>query len=234
MDAFSTDLVILVYQLLPGFLAAWLFHSLTAHPKPEPFERVVNALIFTIIVRALAILTRELLFAIGTKIAVGKWADEVDLILSVLIATTIGLVFALCANNDFPHNLLRSLGWTKRTSFPSEWYSAFQRGQRYVVLHWSNGRRLYGWPTEWSDYPDKGHFILEQCRWLLKDGSDAPLYNVAKILIRAEEVEMVEFLKAETEIPTEPAERQRVKDVLVQLQRKELGDGDKSTTTTSK
>ena len=38
--------------LLPGFVAAAVFYSLTSHPKPSNFERVVQALIFTIVVEA--------------------------------------------------------------------------------------------------------------------------------------------------------------------------------------
>ena len=54
----TDDLIRLFYDLLPGFLAAWVYYGLTAHPKPSPFERVIQALIFTVIVRALFIVFR--------------------------------------------------------------------------------------------------------------------------------------------------------------------------------
>ncbi len=47
MELASKELVGIISYLLPGFLAAWIFYGLTAHPKPQPFERVVQALIFT-------------------------------------------------------------------------------------------------------------------------------------------------------------------------------------------
>ena len=57
MDWASDELVRVFYNLLPGFLSAWIFYALTAHPKPSPFERIVQALIFTVIVRATTIVT---------------------------------------------------------------------------------------------------------------------------------------------------------------------------------
>jgi len=48
MDSFAKDFVTLLQYLLPGFVAAWVFYSFTSFPKPSQFERVVQALIFTI------------------------------------------------------------------------------------------------------------------------------------------------------------------------------------------
>ena len=59
-SATKQDVVSLLYFLLPGFLAAWVSYGLTAHPKREAFERVIQALIFTVIVRALNIGVRKL------------------------------------------------------------------------------------------------------------------------------------------------------------------------------
>ena len=49
----SGEVVGILTFLLPGFVAAAIFYSLTSHPKPGAFERVVQALIFTMVVRAI-------------------------------------------------------------------------------------------------------------------------------------------------------------------------------------
>jgi hypothetical protein len=60
MDTISPDILNLIYKLLPGFLSAWVFYGLTAHPKASPFERVVQALIFTVMIQgADSILKRD-------------------------------------------------------------------------------------------------------------------------------------------------------------------------------
>ena len=47
------DIVGVLTFLLPGFVAASIFYSLTSYPKPSPFDRVVQALIFTVIGHAI-------------------------------------------------------------------------------------------------------------------------------------------------------------------------------------
>ncbi len=199
MDWASSEIVSLLYYLLPGFVAAWVFYGLTAHPKASPFERVVQALIFTVVVQAFTVITGWFLLACGNIITLGTWTASSAFVWSVLLAFAFGLLFAYFANKDYCHELLRYCGITKRTSFPSEWYSAFYQEKRWVVLHLPGGRRLYGWPEEWPDQPDIGHFLIDQPVWLLEDGESEPLPNVEKTLVSAKGVEMVEFVKDASE-----------------------------------
>ncbi len=110
MDAFSSDLIGIIYHLLPGFLVAWILYGLTAYLKPQPFERVVQALIFTIVVQALIIIVRKITLFIGNYIVLGFWDKDVELIWSLLIAIFLGLFLSWCVNNDFPLYLLRKDG----------------------------------------------------------------------------------------------------------------------------
>jgi hypothetical protein len=52
--------------LLPGFVSAAVFYSFTSHPKPSEFERVVQALIFTIFVQALVGVARASALWVGS------------------------------------------------------------------------------------------------------------------------------------------------------------------------
>ena len=65
MDFPSSEVIKVIYALLPGFIAAWVFYGLTAHPKLSPFERTVQALIFTGIIQALVLVIRETLLLLG-------------------------------------------------------------------------------------------------------------------------------------------------------------------------
>ena len=49
----SSETVTVLTFLLPGFVAAAIFYSLTSHPKPSDLERVIQALIFTVIGQAI-------------------------------------------------------------------------------------------------------------------------------------------------------------------------------------
>lgn len=101
----SGDVIRLIYQLLPGFLAAWIFYGLTAHLRMSPFERTVQALIFTAIVRACVLVISGIFLGIGTitRMSVGPWTENIDYLWSVIIAFILGHVLAYVANNNLYH-----------------------------------------------------------------------------------------------------------------------------------
>lgn len=139
MEGISKEFVELLLFLLPGFVAAWVFYGLTAHPKPTQFERVVQALIFTFIVQWAVSVTKWVSCFFGEHIhAFGTWNTECGQFWSFVIAVGIGLIFARFANNNAVHAWLwrwewyekqrkkfarlhlPKWEWTCRTSYPSE------------------------------------------------------------------------------------------------------------------
>ncbi len=252
MEGVSKEVIGIIYQLLPGFIVAWILYGLTAHLKPSPFERIVQALIFTVIVRATVIGVRHSAFALGKYHSFGYWGDEVEFIYSIALAILIGLLFTWGVNNDFPLSIFRppdgeprskvfllaqkflsKIKLTNKTLHPTEWYSAFNSAPCYIVLHLKGERRLYGWPRQFPDDPASGHFIIEQAEWLLDDGSSAPLHSVEKILVPSSEVERIEFLKFGEEIDVDESELNKAKGSLTKLYRKEDSHDDKRTSETT-
>lgn len=240
------DIVGLILFLAPGFLGAWIFHGLTAHAKPSPFERIIHALIFTLVVTILTNVTRVTLVTAGRWIQLGVWTEEAATIWSGLYGVLSGLLFAYCANNDLPHRLLRGEGrggiaggkfiWTKKTSHPSEWYAAFQAEPVvYITLHLTDGRRLYGWPYQWPNQSDSGHFIIADPHWCLEDGSRVAIPPVKWVLIGAARVEMVEFLKSEGEATYSDADSKTSSALIIENnRRKEESDDRKRTAAPAK
>lgn len=204
------DLIQIIYELLPGFMAAWLFYGLTAHPRRDIFERVVQALIFTGIIKVVAICFGWLCVRLGTTFVVGRWTKEVEFGWSMVFALAFGLTISALANCDTVHRWLREgrwikkLGVTKKNSYPSEWFSAFQREDRWVVLHLKDKRRVRGWPEEWPNDPGTGHFLLLKPTWLRKVGDPVRLPEVHRIIIDVNLVEWVEQLTFDEERPPQP------------------------------
>ncbi len=192
MSWVSNDVVEILTFLLPGFVSAAVFYSLTSHPRPSEFVSVIHALIFTMVVQAIV-------FAMPLE-GFAEWLgeDEVviaDIVVSVPIALVIGLFAAFVSNHDKLYAFLRWLRITRETSHPSEWYSSFASHERcYVVLHLEGERRLYGWLEEWPSQPDKGHFRLGEVSWLTEKGQLSS-EDVTAMVIPAKQVEMVEFVQ---------------------------------------
>ena len=87
--ASSEVLPVLVF-LLPGFVAASVFHSLTSHPKLSAFDRTIEALIFTLVAQALTLVT--LLSFIERS---QEWPMDWQFVLSVGVAAAIGFIAAV-------------------------------------------------------------------------------------------------------------------------------------------
>ena len=182
METFAKDFVTLFQYLLPGFVAAWVFYSFTSFPKPSQFERVVQALIFTIFSQALVYVVKQTLFYVGKKWPYFTWDVNSELVWSIISAILLGIFFSYFANNDKVYEQLRKFGITKETSYPSEWFGAFIKNITFVVLHLDGERRLYGWPIEWPSEPDKGHFVLVQASWLNDENEQIPATGVESII----------------------------------------------------
>ena len=190
----SSEIVAVITFLLPGFVAAAVFYSLTSHPKPGDLDKIIQALVFTMVGRAIG-QGIELAASIFGRDSI--WDARWDLAVSVAIAVTIAFFAAWIANTDWIYAILRKMGATKESSHPSEWYSAFVANKDcYVVLHLKGQRRIFGWPAEWPSKPDRGHFRITYGAWLAENAA-ATKSGVLEVVIPAPHVEMVEFLERE-------------------------------------
>ena len=198
MEKLANDLFDIFRLLLPGFLAAWIFYGFSAHEKGSQFERIIQALIFTLFVQ----FAKSALFIIFDNAGVVFHRQspnfrEIEDVINFIFAGIVGFTFAYFANRDILHKLLRTAGLTDQTSYPSEWFGVFSTQKMYVVLHLEDERRLFGWPKEWPQSPEYGHFFIVEPSWQLEGGKEEYLGDdgVAGMLIAASDVKWVEFVK---------------------------------------
>lgn len=100
MSALGQDTTQVLQYLLPGFLAAWIFYGLTPHTKPQEFERVIQALIFTLIVQTIVFLERLSTVDMWRLWTQTAWNATAQYAAPAITAVIVGLAFAGCANND--------------------------------------------------------------------------------------------------------------------------------------
>jgi hypothetical protein len=199
MNIITNELIAILTFLLPGFITSFLFYSLTSFPKKSEFEAVVIALIYTVIINTIVELLGMGLIALGVLFAIGEWNQLSKTVWSIILALFIGLLWSGLYNNDIIHKFLRKRKITNQTSYPSEWYGTFSETKSYIILDLKDERRIMGWPAEWPNDPEKGHFVLEDAKWLIADqngkSSVIPLETIDKIVIAVHNIEMVEFVK---------------------------------------
>ena len=184
----TNEVVSVLVFLLPGLVGATIFYSLTSHPKPNEFGQVVQALMFTI-------LSQAVVWAIGLIWPQVAIREDWQLFFPVPVGATVALIAAYCSNHDTVHRILRFAKVTRETSYPSEWYSAFaENDDCYVVLHFHDGRRLYGWPQEWPGGPGIAHFVVAEGEWLASESNRrVPAGEI--LLVSQTDIAMVEFVR---------------------------------------
>lgn len=201
MSLIGSEALVVLTFLLPGFVSAAVFHSLTPHLRPTGVERLIQALMFTAVVQGL--LSGALViggtFALVAFSTIGDWSPATgrllpDIFLSLPLAVVVSVLAAYLANHDTLHKLFRRIGLTRETSYPSDWYLVFSEiHPQYVILHLTGQRRLYGFPEHWPNRSDEGHFQISEAEWLADDPNEENIpANV--MLIPAAEVEMVQFV----------------------------------------
>ncbi|PIF37857.1 hypothetical protein CLV01_3364 [Delftia sp. 60] len=194
MPELSKDVVALLQYLAPGFIVAWLFYGLTNHVKPSQFERVVQALLFTVVVQLVVVLIKKVAHLLGEYWYIGEWTDDSSLAASVLSAAIFGLLMAWLYKSDYLYGFLRYLGFTTRSGFPNEWYAAMATKTCYVILHMKDKTRFLGWPDRWPS-DRNGFFYLSQVVKETEEG-EQDLSNSEGVLLDASEVSYIEFLKS--------------------------------------
>ena len=126
MESVSGNLITILEYLLPGFITAWIFYSLTSFVKPSQFERVVQALIFTFVIQFFVQVFHSLFTWWNITYIQENWESSVRLVLSSMVSLFLGIGLSYFTNNDKFHKLLRKLKITRETSYPSEWFDAYK------------------------------------------------------------------------------------------------------------
>ena len=119
---------------------------------------------------------------------------------SIILAIIFGLLLASLANYDGLHGLFRKIKVTRETAHPSEWYAVFRENPRsYIILHYRDGRRLYGFPEKWPARPgSEDYFTIREPAWLDKESRKIKLESTKYILVGLSDIALIELLKIVT------------------------------------
>lgn len=197
-EELAQSAVALITYLLPGFVTAWIFYGFTSHPKPSQFERTVEAIIYTFLIQSTVPPIRWTMLKFGETIPLAPWTDAAEQSVTAVLAIALGVILAGTTNTDVMHLMVRRLKLTNRTSHPSEWFYVFSQNRTFVILHFKDGRRLYGWPKEWPTDPGKGQFYIMLPTWIAGENERIEAPELDGILVPATDIAWVEFIKKET------------------------------------
>ena len=208
MDWTFEALTILVF-LIPGFATSKILNVLLVRDQKTVFEATVEALIFSLVIYIIYSLwypTMPVSFEqVGDQLYYRF--DKVSFLtlglLGVAAPAVLAAVLSYITTRDLHMKLARRIGLSQKTSRSSIWFDAFCDFKSYIIVNFSNGRRLCGWPLYYSDNPGSPYLFLSNPAWVETDVSSGESrfvnLDVDGILVTPEQkIESIEFLKKQT------------------------------------
>jgi len=193
------ELVPILLFLLPGFVSVGILEILCVRKAKDVFGRVVEALIFTMLNLASFLVLRSLLEYVGAKFSHDQFLTPSNVALMTLCALAIGIAFAAEINNEWLLGQLNNrFHITRKTAKPSTWNETWTHAAKFVVVHLDDGRRIYGWPTFYSDDPEERALFLEDASWL--DDENRLINEAAPIsmfLDKQSGIKLIEFVESD-------------------------------------
>jgi hypothetical protein len=192
--------------LLPGFAAAYLVQLLAARRKQSELDKVVEALIFSLL---LYLLTLPF-FGYALPIA---WRDGDELhpgvsqiiivwphlLALAFLAVVLGSIYAASINHNWLTAPFRWLRITERSARSSVWNDVFTDLKGVVQVGFTDGRSVIGWIRRYSDDDDSHVLFLEEAAWIDSDGKETPIEGPGILLTKNLGIESVMFLDASSD-----------------------------------
>ncbi len=200
MENLNLEVLQILIFLLPGFIAASLLDAFIPRKKKELFEKIIEALIFSMVIYILFSLfggTSPIFLKVMSQGDVRIYSIEYNRIafwwlfgLSIFLPALLGLLFTF----DLLMKLARFFRLTRRTGRNSVWLEAFSDTNTHIIINFKDGRRIYGWPMHYADDPEKPYLFLYRPLWI-NEKNEFIESDLRGMLITPEDpIEFIEFL----------------------------------------
>jgi hypothetical protein len=193
MEGLSAEVIPVLQQLMPGFLAMIVFYWFAEIPKPAYFEKILQALISTAIIQIFVSGTESLCYFIGNFIDFGPWSEASTSWTAIGYAFLMGAVLAYLCNNDIAFSLARKLSLTTRASQGDAIHIYKQMAAHAVIIHFSDGRRMMGYIDAFPNDRQTGVYLISSPHWI-EDDVAIPSTHTHSYMIQGTDVQRVEFL----------------------------------------
>jgi len=191
----------------PGLIASAVLNVARPRGSADGLQRLIEAILFTVTIAAIVPLLLSIVdlqtvlqpLTLETErlsVRPGGWPTFA---LSTVLAVLLPLPIAAILSRDRHMRLLRWLRISDRSSRESTWSQVFgEQGDRFVVVHLNDGRRLQGYPMYYSETQEEGVLYLDQPAWIVDDIENeneqiAVETDQHGVLIHRTEFQLVEF-----------------------------------------
>ena len=188
--------------LMPGFACAYVTQSLAVRRKQSDPEKVVEALLLSLIIYLATLPFFGFVLPISWHPASdGAYHIAVNyrfLVTLFISSLVLGVLYAANVNHDWIMFLLRKARVTERTARSTIWNDIFQEVGGYVQISMVGGARVIGWVRYYSDEVDDGSVFLEDAAWIDDEGGEQPIDGPGILLTKESKIQSVMFLRWKT------------------------------------
>ena len=179
--------------LMPGFLASVVLNAVVVRSTKNRVGSIVEALVFSFVIYA--ILTPFGLSPVDLEVTSdGAYRPVVTssrLLYAMALAVGLSLLLGFLITNDYHMKLLRKVGVTSSTARINTWLDIFIDQKRYVVVTFTDGRRLFGWPEYYSNDTTEGLLYVSDPAWISDDGEYTDLSVHGILLTNKDRIESI-------------------------------------------
>lgn len=188
----------IMFFLLPGLITYFILNALIVQKEKDQFKIFIESLIFSVFVYlTLSIFNMNQVVSFNSVLIFKKKA----LLLMISFTILYSIIFAFLINNDLILKCLRKIKVTKKTTRDSVWHDVFYNHKKLIILNFSDGRRMIGFPKHYSDHLDAIYVYLENPAWIIENEETGesdyrPIENCFGVLITPEQkISYIEFQK---------------------------------------
>ena len=194
-------LQILIF-LIPGFISSTILNALVVRKKKGTLAKIVESLIFSLFIYTFysLVVNKSPIALLDVGGLTTFSYDGKAFLLLFGFSFIIPLILGFLTVKDYHMKFARFLKLSKRTSRGSVWFDVFYEQETHIIINFSNGRRIFGWPMYYSDDPDYQYIYLDKPSWVVQDEQTKESkyieLDIEGILITPEQkIESIEFLQ---------------------------------------
>ncbi|MBF6561003.1 MAG: hypothetical protein IVW56_11985 [Candidatus Binataceae bacterium] len=188
--------------LLPGFFTARIVGALTVRPNQTDLDKAIEALFYSFFVYFICVVfLRVNPLVVDIKVNAKSATLDINpdslrnfVSWAFVVAGSLGLAISYLSTNDLVTGFLRWIKVTKRSSRISVWSDVFHDLDEFVVVEFTDGRRVRGWPRMFSDTPEEGSLFLEKASWILDDETPVEIHGAGILITKNLRIQSVSFI----------------------------------------
>lgn len=181
--------------LMPGFLSSAVLHAVVVRQTRDRVGSIIEAFVFSFVIYAiLAPFGRSPVDLEATASGNYRPVLAPELLLYAMgLAVGLAFLFGFLITNDYHMKMLRKLKITASTARINTWLDIFIDQRRYVVVTFTDGRRLFGWPEYYSNDTTEGLLYISDPAWIGEDDEYTNLGAHGILLTNKDRIESIVF-----------------------------------------